>query len=52
MEKGVKLDNLFLLLVLLSSMVAAIGLLENNVAVIIGAMVIAPSTGERGNKGC
>ena len=44
-EKGVKLDNLFLLLVFLSSMVAAIGLLENNVAVIIGAMVIAPLLG-------
>ncbi len=44
-EKGVKLDNLFLLLVFLSSMVAAIGLLENNIAVIIGAMVIAPLLG-------
>ena len=44
-EKGVKLDNLYLLLVFLSSMVAAIGLLENNVAVIIGAMVIAPLLG-------
>jgi len=32
----------FLLLVTLSTLVAAIGLLENNVAVIIGAMVIAP----------
>lgn len=44
-EKGVKLDNLYLLLVFLSSMVAAIGLLEDNVAVIIGAMVIAPLLG-------
>lgn len=44
-EKGVNLDSVFLLLVFLSSIVAAIGLLENNVAVIIGAMVIAPLLG-------
>jgi len=44
-EKGVHLDSVFLILVFLSSMVAAIGLLENNVAVIIGAMVIAPLLG-------
>lgn len=41
-SKGVQLDATYLLLVLLSTVVAAIGLLEDNVAVIIGAMVIAP----------
>lgn len=35
----------YLILVLLSTVVAAIGLLENNVAVVIGAMVIAPLLG-------
>lgn len=44
-EKGTKLDSNFILLVVLSAIVAAIGLLENNVAVIIGAMVIAPLLG-------
>ncbi len=44
-NKGVHLDAVFFLLVFLSSIVAAIGLLENNVAVIIGAMVIAPLLG-------
>ncbi len=44
-EKGAKLDSTFLLLVCLSSIVAAIGLIENNIAVIIGAMVIAPLLG-------
>lgn len=44
-EKGTQLDNNFILLVILSAIVAAIGLLENNVAVIIGAMVIAPLLG-------
>lgn len=39
------LDRNFLLLVLLSTIVATIGLIENNVAVIIGAMVIAPLLG-------
>lgn len=42
---GVKLNTNFVILVLLSTIVAAIGLLENNVAVIIGAMVIAPLLG-------
>ncbi len=41
-EKNVRLDLNFLLLVVLSTVVAAIGLIENNVAVVIGAMVIAP----------
>lgn len=40
-----KLDSHFLMLVFLSTIVAAIGLIENNVAVIIGAMVIAPLLG-------
>ncbi len=39
------LDGHYLMLVFLSTIVAAIGLLENNVAVIIGAMVIAPLLG-------
>jgi uncharacterized hydrophobic protein (TIGR00341 family) len=42
---GARLDGNFLLLVALSTLVAAIGLAENNVAVIIGAMVIAPLLG-------
>lgn len=41
-EKGAHLDANFLLLVVLSTIVAAIGLIEDNVAVVIGAMVIAP----------
>lgn len=41
-EKNVRLDLNFLVLVVLSTLVAAIGLIENNVAVVIGAMVIAP----------
>lgn len=44
-EKGARLDSNFLLLVVLSTIVAAIGLIENNVAVVVGAMVIAPLLG-------
>lgn len=44
-EKGTQLDGNFLLLVFLSTIVAAIGLIEDNVAIIIGAMVIAPLLG-------
>ena len=44
-EKGVRLDLNFVVLVILSSLVAAIGLITNNVAVVIGAMVIAPLLG-------
>ncbi|MEA1889809.1 MAG: TIGR00341 family protein [Pseudomonadota bacterium] len=44
-EKGARLDFSFLVLTFLSTIVAAIGLLENNVAVIVGAMVIAPLLG-------
>jgi uncharacterized hydrophobic protein (TIGR00341 family) len=40
-----KLSNIYIAMVLLSSLVAAFGLLSNNVAVIIGAMVIAPMLG-------
>lgn len=44
-EKGARLDRNFLILVFLSTVVAAIGLLEDNVAVVVGAMVIAPLLG-------
>lgn len=44
-EKGARLDSDFVLLVVLSTIVAAIGLIEDNVAVIVGAMVIAPLLG-------
>ena len=44
-EKGARLDGNYLILVFLSTIVAAIGLLEDNVAVIVGAMVIAPLLG-------
>jgi uncharacterized hydrophobic protein (TIGR00341 family) len=44
-EKGGRLNLNFLILVFLSTVVAAIGLLEDNVAVIVGAMVIAPLLG-------
>lgn len=43
--KGAQLDSNFLVLTALSTLVAAIGLIENSVAVIIGAMVIAPLLG-------
>ncbi len=42
---GAQLNNNFIFMVLLSTIVAAIGLLENSVAVVIGAMVIAPLLG-------
>ena len=44
-EINARLDGGYVLLVLLSTIVAAIGLLEDDVAVIIGAMVIAPLLG-------
>ncbi len=44
-EKSARLDDTFLLLVFFSTVVVAIGLLEDNVAVVIGAMVIAPLLG-------
>ena len=43
--KGALLDWNYVLLVLLSTVVATIGLAEDNVAVVIGAMVIAPLLG-------
>ncbi|MBL1214768.1 MAG: TIGR00341 family protein [Ignavibacteriae bacterium] len=42
---GTKLTNIFIAMVVLSSIVAAIGLVKDNVAVVIGAMVIAPLLG-------
>lgn len=43
--KGAQLDSTFLLLTLLSTVVVAIGLAEDSVAVVVGAMVIAPLLG-------
>jgi hypothetical protein len=40
-----KLSLAYVVMVVLSAMVAAIGLLNNNTAVVIGAMVIAPLLG-------
>ncbi len=45
LAKGATLDRNYLLLVVFSTLVAAIGMVENNVAVIVGAMVIAPFLG-------
>lgn len=42
---GVHLDGNFIILVLLSTIVATLGLLENSVAILIGAMLIAPLLG-------
>lgn len=44
-EKGAKLDRDFLILVVLSTIVAAVGLHSNSIAGVIGAMVIAPLLG-------
>ncbi len=44
-SKDAHMDGTFFLLILLSTVVVAIGLLEDNVAVVIGAMVIAPLLG-------
>lgn len=44
-EKNARLDLNFAVLVILSTVVAAIGLIAGNVAVVIGAMVIAPLLG-------
>jgi len=40
--EGAKTTYIYVSMIILSSIVAAIGVLNNNVAVIIGAMVIAP----------
>ncbi|MCL7475314.1 MAG: TIGR00341 family protein [ANME-2 cluster archaeon] len=44
-EETINQTRIFIILAFLSSVVAAIGILQNNVAVIIGAMVIAPLLG-------
>lgn len=44
-QKSARLDVNFVVLTALSTLVAAIGLVEDNVAVVIGAMVIAPLLG-------
>lgn len=44
-DRGSRIDSTFLLLVVLSTIVAAIGLLESNVAIVIAAMLIAPLLG-------
>ena len=44
-SKNAELNSSYLLLVFLSTIVAAIGLIEDNVAVVVGAMVIAPLLG-------
>ena len=44
-ERGARLDRTYLTLVVLSTVVAAIGLIEDSVAIVIGAMVIAPLLG-------
>ncbi|MCI4677476.1 TIGR00341 family protein [Rhodoblastus acidophilus] len=44
-ENGARLDANFILLVFLSTLVATVGLERNDVAVVIGAMVIAPLLG-------
>jgi len=43
--RNAKLDRNFIVFVVLSTIVAAIGLVEDNIAVVIGAMVIAPLLG-------
>jgi len=44
-ERDSRLDVNYIILVLLSTVVAAIGMIEDNVSAIIGAMVIAPLLG-------
>lgn len=44
-ERNAQLDYSYLLLVILSTIVATVGMLEASVAVVIGAMVIAPLLG-------
>lgn len=44
-SRGARLDANYLILVVLSAVVATVGLTENNVAVVVGAMVIAPLLG-------
>jgi uncharacterized hydrophobic protein (TIGR00341 family) len=44
-ERNARIDQNYFLLVVLSTIVAAVGMLEDSVAVVIGAMVIAPLLG-------
>jgi uncharacterized hydrophobic protein (TIGR00341 family) len=44
-ERNARIDQNYFLLVILSTIVAAVGMLEDSVAVVIGAMVIAPLLG-------
>ncbi|MEE9342886.1 MAG: TIGR00341 family protein [Gammaproteobacteria bacterium] len=44
-ERGGRFNPHFVIMVLLSTIVASIGLIQNNVAVLVGAMVIAPLLG-------
>lgn len=45
LEPGTRVNGVYVALVVLSATVAAVGLIQDNVAVIIGAMVIAPLLG-------
>ncbi len=42
MNAGIQINRTFVSLIILSSIVAAVGLMRNDIAIIIGAMVIAP----------
>jgi len=44
-NETIKLSRVFIIMVVLSAIVAAIGLMRSNIAIIIGAMVIAPLLG-------
>lgn len=44
-ERNARIDQNYILLVVLSTIVAAVGMLEDSIAVVIGAMVIAPLLG-------
>ena len=44
-DRGARLDRDYMGLVFLSAIVASIGLVEDNVAIVVGAMVIAPLLG-------
>ena len=45
LAQGAEIDDVYLTTVLLSALVAAVGLMQDNVAVLVGAMVIAPLLG-------
>ncbi len=44
-SEGISMNRIYLLMVVLSTIVAALGILRDNTAVVIGAMVIAPLLG-------